>query len=119
MISYEDALERVRQHLAGKSGAVKLEPVVNETITIERPFGWVFFYDSKLFLDTGDDDYALIGNSPIIVDRSDGSLHTTGSGQPIQSYIEEYEREHAQSGPGAVRNEAPGQAAAPGTSNNS
>ena len=29
MISYEDALERVRQHLAGKSGAVKLEPVVN------------------------------------------------------------------------------------------
>jgi hypothetical protein len=38
-------------------------------LTIAKPYGWIFFYESKLFLDSADDSKMLIGNAPIIVDR--------------------------------------------------
>ena len=105
MVSHNDAIEIARQYLIGKRHDAKIEPVVDEQITIERPFSWVFFYNSRAFLETGDDLYALIGNSPTIVDRHDGSIHVKGSAQPIEFYIEEYERQHIQAQPATVRNE--------------
>ena len=68
------------------------EIVIQDDHTIERDFGWVFFYNLKRFVETGDHTYALIGNAPIIVDRMDGSLHPTGTGRPIEEYIFEYEK---------------------------
>jgi hypothetical protein len=43
----------------------------------EYPFGWLFFYQSKTHVDTGDRRFALLGNVPFIVDRRDGSVHVT------------------------------------------
>lgn len=58
--------------------------------TTEHPFGWVFFYTSRLYNETGDFKYALGGNSPLIVDRHTGTVVPTGTARPIQDYIEEY-----------------------------
>ena len=70
--------------------------VIRNDSTIERDFGWVFFYNLKRFVETGDQNYGLIGTAPIIVDRMNGSLHPTGIGRPIEEYIREYEmkRQH-------------------------
>lgn len=68
--------------------------VLLEERTIEKSFGWVFFYDSRKFLETRDPLQALLGNAPLIVDRRDGSVHLTGTGRPIEFYIERYEVEH-------------------------
>ncbi len=38
--------------------------------TIEVGEGWVFFYNSREFIETGDLSSALAGNGPIFVDRS-------------------------------------------------
>ena len=38
---------------------------------------------------------ALAGNAPYIVNRHTGEIRTTGTAQPIEQYIEEYERELA------------------------
>jgi len=38
----------------------------------EHDFGWVFFYDTKEYLETNDVTHALAGNAPLIVDRTDG-----------------------------------------------
>lgn len=67
------------------------ELVICDSETIERDFGWVFIYTSKRFLETGDYRHIPFGNAPIIVDRSDGTLHPTGTNRPVEEYIRAYE----------------------------
>jgi immunity protein 35 of polymorphic toxin system len=69
--------------------------VVLDDCTIEREWGWVFFYTSDRFLKTGDFSYGLAGNAPYIVNRDTGELLTTGTANPIDYYIAEYERKLA------------------------
>jgi immunity protein 35 of polymorphic toxin system len=61
--------------------------------TIERDFGWVFFYNSTKYLETKNFRDAVAGNAPLIVDRDDGSVHLTGTADPVETYIERYERD--------------------------
>jgi hypothetical protein len=61
------------------------------TEAIERPFGWVFCYDSKRYVETGDDKYGLLDNHPVLVDRHTCTLHPTGLGK-IEDYIARYEK---------------------------
>jgi hypothetical protein len=89
MIDQAAAATIASEYLAGRSGANRL--VLQPEHTIERAFGWVFFYDSKEFVDSADIRYALVGNAPLIVDRADGSIHVTGTAEPIQFYIKKYE----------------------------
>ena len=60
--------------------------------TITQDFGWVFFYESIKFLNSGDSTHALVGNAPIIVSRRDGQLYETGTAEPIEAYIENFKR---------------------------
>jgi immunity protein 35 of polymorphic toxin system len=67
------------------------EPVILDEYTVERDFGWVFFYDSRKHHETQLFEFVLAGNAPIIVNRFDSSLHTTGTAFPTEHYIHEYE----------------------------
>jgi|GEM_PF-738824 len=67
------------------------EPIILDDVTIERPFGWVFFYQSSKQERTGNSSYPLVGNAPIIVNRFDGSLHVRGTARPTEEYVREYE----------------------------
>jgi hypothetical protein len=58
----------------------------------EFEFGWMFFYNTKKFAETGDHLYALGGNAPLIVDRTDGELYVTGTAEPLEHYLDEYRR---------------------------
>jgi hypothetical protein len=59
--------------------------------TITKPYGWVFFYQSRSFLETQDERQMLLGNAPIIVDRVNGEVVVTGTAKPVEKYLEEYE----------------------------
>jgi hypothetical protein len=67
--------------------------VIVDESTIEREWGWVFFYTSDRYLKTRDVRYALAGNAPYIVNRHTGAVRVTGTARPIEHYIAEYERE--------------------------
>ena len=60
--------------------------------TIEKEWGWVFFYQSKAYVESGDFIEMLSGNSPIIVNRHTGDLVYTGCDFEISHYIKEYEK---------------------------
>ena len=53
--------------------------------TLSKPYGWVFFYASRY------PDERIAGNAPIIVDRIDGEIRVTGTVQPLDTYIRQYE----------------------------
>lgn len=65
--------------------------VILDDLTIEKEWGWVFFYNSELYLKTGDVLDALAGNAPYIVNKSSGELIVTGTAEDTAFYIEEYE----------------------------
>ena len=59
--------------------------------TIEKDWGWVFFYQSSDFIKTGDFLHMLAGNAPIIINKFTGKLAYTGTAYEIEHYIKEYE----------------------------
>mgnify|MGYP000937209322 CR=1 FL=1 len=58
----------------------------------EHDFGWVYFYNSAEYLETGNFEHSLVGNAPLIVDRTTLQLYSTGTARPIEHYVEEYRR---------------------------
>lgn len=55
------------------------------------PYGWVFFYQSRRFLETGDPIEAVAGNAPLLVTRA-GELYETGTAHRLETYLREFER---------------------------
>lgn len=62
-----------------------------DDMTMDRPYGWVFFYQSKRFIETGERMAQLVGNAPIIVNRFTNEIRLTGTARPIEHYLAEYE----------------------------
>jgi hypothetical protein len=94
MLSRDEARNLVAALVCGQSEPLPLEDeiVIVDEATIERPWGWVFFYNSKLWLQTRDIRYALAGNAPFLVERESGRVLATGTAYPVERYIENYER---------------------------
>jgi hypothetical protein len=88
----EDECRRLAQDLIESWASP--DPLV---ITGCREFaaGWVFFYNTERYERTGSIVDALAGNSPVLVDRRDGTARATGStGLPTDYWVDEYMREH-------------------------
>ena len=66
--------------------------VILDQFTIERPYGWVFFYDSKRHQETGAFEDLVAGNAPILVTKHDGAVHVTGTAHATEHYLDNYER---------------------------
>jgi len=54
--------------------------------TVELAEGWVFFYNSREFAETGDFGHSLAGNGPIFVDR-DGLVKILPAAIPWETAI--------------------------------
>lgn len=65
--------------------------VILDESTRETSWGWVFFYDSRRFAETGDERDAFGGNAPLLVNRTSGEIRSAGTARPIEFYIEAYE----------------------------
>jgi len=59
--------------------------------TEETQHSWVFFYQSKLYVEHGDFSQQLVGNGPCVVLKSDGRLAFTATFPPIDERIVEAE----------------------------
>jgi hypothetical protein len=87
----KEAQSRVEDYLVSLEEAdPELDLVLLEESTMEFPHGWIFFYQSKGFVETGDERQFLLGNAPILIDRRDGSLHETGTARRTEYYIQNY-----------------------------
>lgn len=62
-----------------------------EEATLEKPYGWCFFYQSRAFIETGDDQQALTGNSPLLVECETGRVVLLGTSRPVDQALGAYE----------------------------
>jgi hypothetical protein len=91
MIDYDQALGLVTTRIAEFDAPEDDAWVVYQEHTIERPFGWVFFWGSDMYAKTGNASYAVGGNAPYIVNRHTGDVVETGTGLATEVYIQSYE----------------------------
>ncbi|TGL15866.1 YrhB domain-containing protein [Leptospira meyeri] len=63
-----------------------------DELTIIKPYGWIFFYQSKKYLETKDNKYLLFGTGPILLNRGNNFLCIFGSYKPAEYFILEYEK---------------------------
>lgn len=95
MLTREKAREAVELKINEPDPSWQDKPklVVVDEQTIEKEWGWVFFYNSINFLESGDSIDALAGNAPYIVNKSTGEISVTGTAYEIEYYIKQYESE--------------------------
>jgi hypothetical protein len=59
--------------------------------TVEREHSWVFYYQSKPYVEHGDFGQSLVGNGPCVVVKSDGCFAFTATFPPIDERVSEAE----------------------------
>lgn len=93
MIVFETAQEIALAYVSSIQQRLGEAIVLGDTIH-EEDFGWIFYYQTKSCLETGDFRRALAGNAPIIVSRHTGEVTVTGTAESIEYYIQKYRDEH-------------------------
>lgn len=91
-INAQTARAMARHQVATMAVDLGLDLVLLPERTMTTDVGWVFFYDSRRFLESGDPKDALIGNAPLLVDGRTGSLHLLGTERPVEAYLDDYRR---------------------------
>jgi hypothetical protein len=59
---------------------------------LETAHAWVFFYNTRGYLETGEFSEALAGNGPILVNKATGNIEVLGTAIPLDKLFAEYER---------------------------
>lgn len=85
-----DQAKVIAQAILLKEDCNNPDLVVMDDATIETDVGWVFFYNSKRYLNTGNILYALIGNIPLLIDKQNGSGYFISTDETIESFVEKY-----------------------------
>lgn len=68
------------------------ELVILDAETIEKDYGWIFFYNSRKHIETEDMAYAVGGNAPILIKKEDGAVCVFGTAYTVEYYIKAYEK---------------------------
>ena len=94
MITKGQATEIAKKYMLGEEITSGYKLVLLLENVIEFELGWVFFYQSKEFIDTGNILEMLGGNAPFIVNNRTGDIYVTGTSHPIEKYIADYLKSH-------------------------
>jgi hypothetical protein len=90
----EQAQEIARRELERLFYGSEVQWVILDEYVQENQFGWLFFYDSRKYLETRNFSDRLVGNSPILVDRW-SRIHYIGTAAPPDILIKELNQEGA------------------------
>jgi len=77
----------VKRELEQSFRGSPLEPVILDDATEEGDFGWVFYYESRQYLETKNRSHRLAGNEPFVVDRR-GRVHRLPTNEPPQDALQ-------------------------------
>ena len=92
MLDFETAKKMVEEEINRSFNADDDELVVVEEETVQKEYGWIFFYTSRRFLETGDLNFMVAGNAPVVVNKRTGKLTFLGTAEPLENYLRRYEQ---------------------------
>lgn len=66
--------------------------VIVDEMTLEKCYGWVFWFNSKKYIETGNFIYSLGGNGPLVVLKDAGRIYQLSSAISSDLAIMEFEK---------------------------
>ena len=88
----EEPIQRVLDfHNDARTDPYAPRMIVDPETTDERSWGWIIYYNSETYVRSRNPKDAVAGNGPFLVNRKSGEMFYTGTTEPIESYVEEYE----------------------------
>jgi len=95
MITLEEAIKIVSTAIKANEFSLNTEEIIiDDSLTIEKPYCWIFTYTSKLWQETGDYKHALAGNAPIIIDKRTGNRTSYSTKYDMETIVNKYEEEN-------------------------
>lgn len=89
MRTSEQARKKALDWLAASEFA-ETEPTLIDSATIELSAGWLYYYQSALFLRTNEFQHMLVGNAPLFVPRADAEPMFVSYHRPIAESVEAF-----------------------------
>ena len=86
----DEAKQAALQYLM--SAGVSEQIAFYDDLCQQKPYGWVLFYNTKRFVETGDILYAFGGNGPLVVMAETGEVIPSSSANEPEDGIREIER---------------------------
>ncbi len=99
MITFEQARQLAIDHIKSYQDHRKKEfPTDSLEIehSVEFDGGWLFFFNSRLFLETRNIIYRSMGLGPVIIGKENGEIYQAGSGGNEEYWINKF-KEYLQS----------------------
>lgn len=93
MITFADARQKLDLMLADIGKHIEGGVVVLEERTITKPYGWIFFYNGRRFVETRDIMHAIAGNGPIVILAETGEAIPLGTARRHAEEIARFEHE--------------------------
>lgn len=90
MLSYLQAEQLAEMLLDLQFGG---KAVLLKDQTVSLPYGWVFYYQGRRWVETRSNGDKIIGGGPILVDRFKADIRNiTGAGTILQDWLADYEK---------------------------
>lgn len=90
MITKDQEINIANELILEKNKSAKRAYFMQLDKTVEFELGWVFFYQTKDYIESGNLLSAAGENAPIIIDKRTGAIHVTGTVYPVNKYIVDF-----------------------------
>ena len=95
MLTDKELLQIAERYLKrkGERGDENIEVMIYTNDIIKKPYGNIYFYNSKEFILTGNFNKSLMGNAPFLVEKEAGRVVRFGTAAKLEDYIKSYEND--------------------------
>ncbi|MDB4946731.1 MAG: hypothetical protein JWP97_6265 [Labilithrix sp.] len=95
MLTETDARQKIANLLVEWGRHVEGGLALVEEMTLEKPYGWVFFYNSRRYVETRDIFQSVAGNGPVVVLAATGEAVRLGSARRPEEEIAAFEKQRS------------------------
>lgn len=90
MVDFDQALAIAKNKLFEYEKPQDYKLVFSRIETLPQLSGWLFFFNTEAYLETGNFLDGLAGNAPILIDRESGKIFPTGTAEPAEHYVRRF-----------------------------
>ena len=90
MLTEQEMLKIAEQYISFNNYN-DIELTIYHELTIKKPYGNIYKYDSKLFAETREFKYHILGSAPFLVEKETGRVVGFGTARKLKFYLDAYE----------------------------
>ena len=93
MITFQQAEQMALDYIKPSADYIKKTLPDDEIViehSVEFPDCWLFFMNSKRYLESHNIFHRLLGGGPVLVGKENGDIYQGGSGSTVEAWLNEF-----------------------------